>query len=260
MKSVWSYRGFILASVSREFRLKYQNSLLGVFWTIIHPISMIFIYTVVFSKIMHGRLPGVNNTLSYSIYLCSGIITWLFFAEIINRCINVFLDNATIIKKLSFPRLCLPFIVVLGSVSNFLIVLGLFTLFLWISGNFPGWVYLALPIILAVQIAFAMGFGLLLGILNVFFRDVGQFFMVVLQFWFWMTPIVYSVSILPDQIQSILKFNPMYPIMNAYHDVFVSHCWPNWSSLMFPITMAVLCCTLALRTFRKRSDEMVDEL
>ncbi|MDP3704623.1 MAG: ABC transporter permease [Legionellaceae bacterium] len=260
MSVIWSYRGFILASVKREFQLKYRNSLLGVIWTILNPLCMIFIYTVIFSQVMKARLPGVENTFAYSIYLCSGIITWFFFSETLSRSISVFVDNASLIKKLTFPRICLPIIVILGSVLNFSIMFALFTLFLCFTGNFPGWVYLATPIVLIIQITFAMGLGMFLGVLNVFFRDVGQFFTLFLQIWFWLTPIVYSVTILPVWVQSIIKLNPMFSIVNAYHDIFVSHCLPSWLSLMPVIGLSLLCCLLAQRTFHKRNADMVDEL
>lgn len=260
MGAIWSYRGFILASVKREFQLKYRNSLLGVIWTILNPLCMIFIYTVIFSQVMKARLPGVENTFAYSIYLCSGIITWFFFSETLSRSISVFVDNAGLIKKLNFPRICLPIIVILGSVLNFAIMFGLFTLFLCFTGNFPGWVYLSVVVVLVVQIMFAMGLGMFLGILNVFFRDVGQFFTLFLQIWFWLTPIVYSVTILPVWVQSIIKLNPMFSIINAYHDIFVSHCWPDWLSLLPVICLSLICCVFAQRTFHKRSEEMVDEL
>jgi lipopolysaccharide transport system permease protein len=260
MRNIWLYRGFILASVKREFQLKYRNSLLGVAWTIINPLCMIFIYTVIFSQVMKTRLSGVDDTFAYSIYLCSGIITWYFFTDMLNRAMTVFIDHASIIKKLYFPRVCLPIIVLLGSVLNFAIVFGLFTLFLCLTHHFPGWLYLALFPILAVQIAFTMGFGMCLGILNVFFRDVGQFFVLFLQIWFWFTPIVYSDSILPSWIQPYLTLNPMYPIINAYHAIFVMHQLPNWGSLYPVIILSFLCGLLALGLLREHGDEIVDEL
>lgn len=260
MGLIWSYRGFILASVKREFQLKYHNSLLGIIWAIINPLCMIFIYTVIFSQVMRAKLPGVDNTYAYSIYLCSGIITWFFFSETLSRGISVFVDNAGLIKKLHFPRICLPIIVMLGSILNFSILFGLFTLFLCFTGNFPGLPYVSIVAVLAIQVMFAMGLGMFLGIINVFFRDVGQFFALFLQIWFWLTPIVYSVTILPAWVQPIIKLNPMFPIINAYHDIFISHAWPNWSSLLPVIGTTFACCLFAHRTFQKRSEEMVDEL
>ena len=112
LKSVWNFRGFILGSVKREYQLRYRGTMLGIAWTVLQPLAMIFVYTVIFSQVMRAKLPGVEGSFSYSIYLCAGIITWGLFTEIIQRSQSVFLDNANLIKKLSFPRLTLPIIVV----------------------------------------------------------------------------------------------------------------------------------------------------
>src|SRR5690554_3704117 len=135
--ALWRYRGFILGSVKREFQTKYRNSLLGAAWTIISPLAMIIVYTVIFSQIMRAKLPGIDTVFAYSIYLCAGVLTWGLFAEITGRAQNIFIENANLIKKLNFPRLCLPISIVLNALLNFSIIAGLFTIFLLLSGNFP---------------------------------------------------------------------------------------------------------------------------
>lgn len=196
-RSLRSYRGFIFGSVKREFQTRYRNSLFGALWTVLNPLSMIVVYTVIFSQIMRARLPGVEDGLAYSVYLCAGLLTWGLFAEITTRSQSMFLENANLLKKISFPRICLPVITLLNAGVNFAIILGLFFGFLLISGRLPGMALLALIPLLMLQVLFAAGLGMLLGVLNVFFRDVGQMFGICLQFWFWLTPIVYPLSILP---------------------------------------------------------------
>ena len=222
IKAVWAYRGFVIGSVKREFQSKYRNSLLGAAWTILNPLAMIVVYTIIFSKVMHTRLPGVDTTFAYSIYLCAGVLTWGMFAEITGRAQNIFIDNANLIKKLSFPRLCLPVSVVASAGLNCVILFGLFSGFLLVSGNFPGWAYLALFPVLALQVVFSIGLGISVGVLNVFFRDVGQFFTLFLQFWFWLTPIVYPVTILPERLQFLMTFNPMARLIQAYQTILVN--------------------------------------
>lgn len=260
VKALWAYRGFIIGSVKREFQSKYHDSMLGAAWSIINPLAMILVYTIIFAKIMHAKLPGVDSTFAYSIYLCAGVITWGLFAEITSRAQNIFLEHANLLKKLSFPRLCLPTIVVLSAGLNFVIIFGLFSVFLVISGNFPGWAYLAIFPLLVIQVAFSIGLGITLGVLNVFFRDVGQLFGVVLQFWFWLTPIVYPVTILPDFARPLMEFNPMVGLMGAYQGILVSGQWPQWQHLWFVTLLAVVMCALGLGLFRKRVGEIVDEL
>lgn len=260
LRPLWAYRGFILGSVKREFQSKYRESLLGGAWMVINPLAMIVVYTVIFSQVMKARLPGVDSTFAFSIYLCAGVLTWGLFAEITGRAQNIFLENANLLKKLSFPRLCLPMVVVLNALLNFSIIFGLFTVFLVIAGAFPGWAYVALVPLLLIQIAFAIGLGITLGVLNVFFRDIGQLFGVVLQFWFWLTPIVYPVTILPESARPLIDYNPLASLMAAYQTVLVNGKWPDWQSLWLVILLAALFCAIGFRLFREHSGEIVDEL
>jgi lipopolysaccharide transport system permease protein len=260
LKALWAYRGFILGSVKREFQSRYQNSLLGAAWTVLNPLAMIVVYTVIFSQVMRSRLPGVDSSFGYSIYLCAGVLTWGLFAEIAGRAQTVFLENANLLKKLSFPRMSLPVTVVTNALLNFAIVFSLFALFLALTGNFPGIVFVALLPLLALLVLFSIGLGVTLGILNVFFRDVGQFFGIVLQFWFWLTPIVYPLNILPQRLARYMDFNPMARVIGAFQDVLVHARWPDWWRLWPVALLAMLLCALALRLFRRHSGELVDEL
>lgn len=259
-RALWSYRGFVLGSVKREFQLKYRNSMLGAVWAVIQPLAMITVYTVIFSQIMRAKLPGIESTFAYGIYLCAGIITWGLFAEITGRSQNVFLNNANLLKKISFPRLTLPSIIVLNAAINFAIIFFLFLSFLIISGNFPGLVIVGLFPLLGILVAFAIGLGVILGVLNVFFRDVGQLFSVVLQFWFWLTPIVYPQSILPEETRFLLDFNPLAALMASFQQILVFGQWPDWWTLWPVSALAILFCIIGLRLFRKHSGEIVDEL
>lgn len=257
---LWAYRGFILGSVKREFQLKYRNSLLGAAWVLLQPLAMIVVYTVIFSQVMRAKLPGVESTFGYSIFLCAGILTWGLFSEITTRGQNMFLDNANLLKKLNFPRLCLPVTAVVTALLNFSIIFGLFTAFLLVSGHFPGWPYLALLPLLGILVMFAVGLGIVLGVLNVFFRDVGQFFGIFITFWFWLTPIVYPPSILPERMQPLMALNPMASLMGAMQGVLVRGEWPQWSTLLYPFALGLALCLIGLRLFRRRAGEMVDEL
>lgn len=260
LRGIWSYRGFVFGSVRREFNARYSQAILGAAWSILSPLAMILVYTVIFAQVMRTKLPGADSTFAYSIYLCAGVLTWQLFAEITTRSQNMFLEHANLIKKISFPRICLPLIIVLSSLVNFSIVFGLFTAFLLATDNLPGMAYFAIFPVLLVQVLFSIGLGMIVGILNVFFRDVGQFFAIALQFWFWLTPVVYPASIVPEEVRDALMYNPMAPLIGAYQTILVSGRAPDWSTLVYPAVLALLLCVFASRLFRKRSGEMVDEL
>ncbi|MCX9158405.1 ABC transporter permease [Niveibacterium sp. 24ML] len=259
-RALWVYRGFILGSVKREFQLKYSNSILGAAWNVLNPLAMIAVYTVIFAEVMRAKLPGVDSSYAYSIYLCAGLLIWGLFAEIVTRAQTVFIENANLLKKLSFPRMCLPVIVVLSAGVNFCIVFFLFTLFLIVSGNFPGVPYLAVIPLTAILVAFSVGLGVSLGVLNVFFRDIGQFFGIFITFWFWLTPIVYPASTVPDSVRSFLAWNPMAGLIESYQKVFVAGQWPEWQRLWPAGVVGVMLCLLGLGLFRRHAGEIVDEL
>jgi len=260
LRGLWAYRGFVLGSVQREFQSKYANAILGAVWSLLSPLAMILVYTVIFAEVMRTKMPGSDSTFAYSIYLCAGILTWGLFAEMVGRGQTMFLEQSNLLKKVSFPRICLPMIVTLNALVNFGIIFGLFVVFLIVTGNFPGLVFVTLLPVLVLQVLLALGIGMVVGILNVFFRDVGQFMTIALQFWFWLTPIVYPASILPEHVRPILDWNPMAPIIATWQGVLVKGTPPDWGSLVYPLVVALLLCTLGLRMFRKRAGEIVDEL
>ena len=260
IKELFFFRGFIFGSVKREFQARYANSLLGTLWTILGPAATIAIYIVVFSKIMQGRLSGIDDSFAYGIYLCAGILTWGMFSEVITLGLNMFLQHANLLKKLNFPRLCLPVIVMFGSAVNLFVILSVFVMLLLATGRMPGIVLLGVIPVIALQLILAISIGLLFGVVNVFFRDVTHFSAIILQLWFWMTPIVYPLNILPEYAQAIVMLNPMTPIVIAYQNIFVYGSWPVWGTLVQPTIVTLSLIVIATLIYRKHADEMVDEI
>jgi len=261
LRALWGYRSFVWNSVLREFNAKYRESLLGAFWSVANPLAMIVIYTVIFGRLMRPGLAGHENTpFAFSIYLCAGVITWGLFAEMLGRLNTVFLEHGNLIKKAAFPRICLPAIVTVSALLNFAIVFSLFLVFLALIGHWPGWPLLALVPLLALQILFTIGLGIFLGTLNVFFRDVGQLTGIVLQFWFWLTPIVYTLSALPEPARRLLQYNPLQPLIAGYQAIFLNRQLPDFLSLLPLTLLAVLFLLLGARFFLSHVGELVDEL
>ena len=217
--ALWRYRGFVTSMVKREFRVRYLGSLLGSIWSILNPLAMIFIYTVIFSKVMRARLAVSDDAWAYGVFLCSGLLTWNYFTELLLRCQTIFIEQANLLKKVNFPRITLPVIILFSSTINFLIIFCIFLFFLLVTGRFPSWSLIGLIPLLLTQQAFALGFGTLLGTMNVFFRDVGHLVGIVVQFWFWLTPIIYPVAILPDKIKQFIMLNPMTGIITSYQQI-----------------------------------------
>ncbi|MEN9781579.1 MAG: hypothetical protein RL014_2727 [Pseudomonadota bacterium] len=261
MLGLWTYRGFIAESIRRDFHSRYRASLLGGLWAVISPLALIGVYTLAFSHLVRATLPGhQGNPLAFSIYLCAGLLTWGLFAETLSRLTSVFLDYANLLKKASFPRLSLIAIVIGSALVNFSIVITLYIGFLVFVGHWPGWVVLWVLPLLALQQLFAVGLGLFLGTLNVFFRDIGQFTSVLLQFWFWLTPVVYTLPALPQGAQRMLAYNPMVDLIASYQQIFLLHQPPQWPSLVPLLLLSLIVLTVGAVFFMRRQGEMVDEL
>lgn len=259
-KALWLYRDFVFGSVRLEFQARYLRSLFGAGWAIAHPLVLILVYTIIFSQIMRAKLPQLDSSFAYGIYICAGLLPWTYFSETINRMQGVFIENGNLIKKARFPKASLPAIVLLSASANFAIIFVLFLAFLFVTNNFPGWIIFAVLPVLIVQIMLAVGLGLLLGTLNVFFRDVGHMTGIFLQLLFWLTPIVYPIGIVPFSVQAWLHLNPMTPLIAAYQRIFVYAALPEWGALILPVLIAVAFLWGGYTLFKARYAEILDEV
>lgn len=260
LRSLWQYRYFVLSSIRNELASRFARSKLGGLWMIINPLAQVGIYALILSNILAAKLPDIDNKYSYAIYLMAGLLAWTLFSEIINRCLNLFIDQGNLMKKMSFPRITLPTIAVgsclLNNVLLFISMLGIFAL---LGHQFSIAMLWLMPLTLIV-VAFAIGIGLILGIMNVFVRDIGQVTPIFLQVWFWFTPIVYPETIIPESYRFLLNLNPLYPIVSAYHEVLVYNHSPQFESIAFISVIALALMLVSLFLFRRASAEMVDVL
>jgi len=258
--AAWRYRFFVFSSIKTELRSKFVRSSLGGLWMILNPLSQVLIFAFVLSAVLSARLPGINNQYAYAIYLMAGTLGWSLFAEIVNRCLTLFIDNGNILKKLVFPKIALPLIVT-GSalVNNTLLFIAILLIF-GVLGHLPSIALIWLPVLMVINIALALGLGLALGVLNVFMRDIGQIVPVIMQFLYWFTPIVYMTNIIPKEYQHWLVYNPMIPIITGYQNVLLYNREPEWAGLGVIALIAIVLLAFSLLLFRKASPEMVDQL
>jgi len=260
LRALWEHRAFIASLVRREFQLRSIRALWGSAWLVIQPASQILIYTLIFGRVLGARLPDARGELAYGVYICSGILTWGFFSELVGRSQTLFIEHAQLLKTLRFPRSALPVTLLLVTSINFAIVAAIFLIVLAFIGAWPGAVlFTALPLLL-LQTALGLGIGVLTGTVNVFFRDVAHVMSVILQFWFWMTPIVYPVSIAPEGMRRIFEWNPMFPIIAGYQRIAIEHAAPAWANLAPVALFAALLLLVSLAVFRALSPDLVDEL
>ena len=260
LRALWDYRFFVISSIKTEYKTRFARSKLGFLWMIIQPLSMVLIYSLILSQIMKGKLPEVETQYAYPIYILSGVIGWTLFSEVLNRCLNIFIDNANLLKKLSFPRLTLPLIVIGSAIVNFSLMIVITYVVLGTLGHFPIHALHWLPLLVFLTLSLALALGLFFGIINVFIRDVGQFINVIMQFWFWLTPVVYMLSIVPEKFHSLFLLNPMTGIIMGYQNVILYEKAPDLNLLIYPTIFAFIFICLTTIIYKKAVEEMTDVL
>ena len=258
--AVWAYRFFILSSIKTEFRSRFVRSKFGGLWMVLHPLALVLIYALILSQIMTAKLPGVASQYAYPIYILSGMVGWTLFSEILGRSLTVFIDNGNLLKKMTFPKLSLPLITIGSALVNFLFLFLMMFVVFGFLGHLPYHALLWMPILVILTVGLATGLGLFFGVLNVFMRDVGQVMNIILQFWFWLTPVVYMSSIIPERYHSLLMLNPMTGITMGYQNVLLYDKAPDWSILIYPSIFTVVSLVMAMIIFKKASEEMADVL
>ncbi len=256
----WQQRHFVPAAIAGEFRSRVVRSKIGTLWFVLHPLAMALIYVLILSEILGAKLGGVDKPGAYAIYLLAGFTGWSLFLEVLNRSMSVFIEYANAMKKINFPKVFLPAVVVGGALVNSLLLFSAVVFIIIFYDYFPSIHWLGIIPAALCSIFLALGLGLTLGILNVFSRDVGQVMMVVTNLWFWMTPIVYAKTMISGVALSILQVNPMTPVVTAYQDAIVYGRWPDFSSLAYPALLATGLMVFASIVFWRASPELVDAL
>lgn len=257
----WRYRGFIRSSIRTDYRARFARSKLGALWMIIHPLVNAAILALVLAEVMSAKLPGMpGDRYAYALYLVAGMLAWSLFAEVTTRCLTIFIESGNLLKKLVFPRICLPLIVtgtaLLNNVLLFVAALAIFALLGRVPTAQAAWI----PLLMTIPLALGLGLGLLLGVFNVFVRDVGQAVPVVLQLGFWFTPIAYLPSLLPERFAKMLQLNPMTPVVQSYQNVMLYGTPPVWQGLAWVLALTLALLFVVLFMFRRASADLVDAL
>ncbi len=260
LSALFQHRTLIASLVRQEFQLRSARASWGLGWLVIEPAIQIAIYTIIFGAVLSARLPGDNPPFAYGLYVCTGLLTWNLFTQIVTRGLNLFLEHATLIQTLQFPRSALPLALVIVSTIQFAIGMTLFLLVLWGLGHLHPIPILATLPALAIQTTLALGLAIICGTLHVFFRDVGYATSVILQFWFWLTPIVYPLEIVPEPARTFIAANPLTPLFQIYQRAVLKGAMPDVLILPVPLVIALATILGAWLLFRTVSAEIVDEL
>ncbi len=232
---LWEYRHLIAAFLLRDIKATQKQTVLGFLWILVSPLMAVATYTVVF-----GRLAGLpSDGVPYPVFVFAGQILWDTFAQALRGTTTSVVQNSHFVQKVYFPRFVIPATAALTGVLNVFIVLVALVAMLFWYGFHPGWhVVFAIPI-LALVLATALGIGMLLAPLNVMYRDVGALTNVAVQLGFFLTPVVYSTTLVPPRRRALLLLNPLAGYISAFR-------WSLYGSALQPGLIAVAVGTTAV--------------
>ncbi len=258
--ALWKHRNFIYNNAINDLRQRYAGSMFGMLWNVFNPLAQILVYTFVFSQVMAARLPELNSNYAFAIYLCAGLLPWISFSETILRGSSSLLENSTYLKKLPIPeQIFVAQTTVSSTLSLGISMVLLFIINFLIGGQF-GYGWLSLPLVLLLFQGLAFGIALTMSCLIVFFRDIGQLLGIIMQIWMWMTPIVYVKEILPTSFQKLMVFNPIYPYIEALHDVIVFGKLPEAEIWLYMVMITFVFLIIGTLTINKLRKEIRDVL
>lgn len=244
------YRELIINFVRRDLQQRYVGSLLGLYWSFINPIITLGIYVLIFGFFLSQRIPGSSSVFDFALYFAAGFLPWTAFQSTVMRGSQAIVDNKSYIKKVPFPSEIFPIYITLSESINLLIGLFIYFIIFFIVKGLPGVMVLLLPILIIIQILFTLGFSFLLSAATVFFRDIPQIISSIFQVWFWITPIVYLITMVPEQIRWALFLNPMYYVLEFYRDSLLYNRIPDLPSLGAFILITFVFFGFSLWVFR----------
>ena len=255
LSEIFSYRCMIRNLVKRDIRGRYKGSLLGFFWNILMPLVQIVVYILVFTQVFK---PSLDN---YALYLTTGMIVWIWFADAITESSGTMVVNSDMLKKIYFPRSVLPISVILSKTITFLITLGILFAIL-IGTGFGLSVYaLFVPVAMIIMMVFMLGFSLILSSLNAYFRDVQYIVAALMMAWIWITPIMYVKDNFDSALMNaVLSLNPLTYLFELFQDALFWKCLPDIGTLLICIGIAVTSLVLGIIVFRHLEKDFAEVL
>lgn len=251
---VWAYRDLVRHLVHRDLRLRYKGSALGVAWSLVNPLVLAGVYTFAFAYVIKLQIDR------FPVFLLLGLLPWTFFTGALGQGTGAVADNAPLVRKVRFPRAVLP---VASTLAQFVMFALAYVVFVPLSlalGTSLSIAWLALPLVMALQVVFTAGVSLLAATGYVFFRDIRHLIDVGIQFLFWLTPIVYSVELVPERLRTLVMLNPLAAFVTAYRDA-VLHGRVSeplvWVVMVVSTVVAAVAGTAVFSRYERRFGELV---
>ena len=253
-EEMWKTKGIIFNFAKSDLKIRYRNSVLGIFWSLIEPLLMLGVLFVVFSTMFKFEIPN------FPIYLLVGIVCYNFFKNGTVFALNSLSNRSTLMTQIYFPR-SVPAISS-GITAAIMLILELVVLaiFIVIFQFVPPVTILFLPLILALLFLLVLGIALPLSVLNVKYKDTEFIWMVIVHAGFFLTPIFYQFDMMPEQVQNILQFSPMVQIVTMAHHVVLYGMLPSVTSILYAVGSISVITAVGYLIFRKYQAKIVEEV
>ena len=247
------YQFLLVQLVSRDFKVKYKRSFLGVIWSLLYPVLTMTVMALVFTNMFKMSTPGVN----YLVYLMSGLVIFNYFSEASNLAMSSVVSNFSLINKVYIPKYIFPLSKCLFVGINFLLTLIPLYALILITGTGINIYHLLLPFVFICLLLFTIGVGFILSTISVFLRDMFYIYGVVTTLLQYMTPIMYDFSIIPESLQFIFKFNPLYWFIYFARDIILYSQVPGLNIWLYCIIFALGTLLLGIFIFKKNQDKFI---
>lgn len=255
LREIWNYRQMIFSLVKRELRGRYKGSLLGFFWTFLNPLLQLVVYTIVFSVIMRA---GIEK---YYLFLFVALIPWIMFSTSVAGGCSCVLNQKDMVTKIYFPREVLPIAHVTTAMINMLYSFIVVFIVVIASGvTIQPLAILCLPVIVIVEYILSIGIALIVSSLTVFFRDLEHIMGIVVMSWQFLTPVMYSVDQVPEELSPIFQLNPMTQIITAYRDVLYYGSVPHIGTLSVAFMWGIVSVIFGFIIFQTLQRRFAEEL
>lgn len=253
-KEIIQYRELLLNLIKKDIKIKYKNSILGFFWSLLNPIMMLFVYTIAFNIILRIKIEN------FPLFLFTGLVPWIFFHGSLTASASSIFTNANLVKKVYFPREIIPLSVVGANLFNFIMTMVIVFIVLLLYG-IPVYskIYLLIPIIV-LHLLLTAGLSLIFSAITVKYRDVGHLLEVFLSALFYLTPIIYPLDMIPEQYKTWIILNPLTAIITLYRRVLFETTLPSLDLWLIAAIVALFSIVIGHLVFNRLSPSFGDNL
>jgi ABC-type polysaccharide/polyol phosphate export permease len=260
LSNLWSRRNLLRVLVTSNLKRQNKNSVLGYLWWLLDPILLTCVFYVVVAVLFRR---GEGNQ-PYILFLIIGLLSWKAFSDSVGQSVNSIRGQASIIKSIGFPKAVLTLSLVLSNTINFLFALVVIVAMgLWYGGEYDTWpnvYYLMLPVVIGLQVLFTAGVAFVVSALGLLFQDTGNIVSHLLRIWYFMSPGLYGIDLVPEKYQAIYRLNPFCELMTSYRDILMKGRMPDWYDLGYALAVGLLSCLVGYYLFKRYEGRFVQKL